>query len=207
MNSGPLPSPDGRLPTGRAPTGPTDALASLYRRWRGPLVRLFRGRMGQRERAEDAVQEVFLRLAVSGRALAREEEAPYLSTTARSVAIDHWRRQGRGPTLEPLEAADTTAADAQALPAAGERDCPVDVAAHRQRLARLNDAVAELPERQRQAFLLNRIDGLSHDEVAAAMGISTRMVAKHLSRAMAYCQLRVKYASLEQMAQLLEEEK
>ena len=39
--------------------------------------------------------------------------------------------------------------------------------------------------------------------MAATMGISARMVAKHLHRAMAYCQLRVQYASLAQMECLL----
>jgi RNA polymerase sigma-70 factor (ECF subfamily) len=50
--------------------------------------------------------------------------------------------------------------------------------------------------------LLNLIDGMTHDEVAEAMGISARMVSKHLCRAMAYCQLRVNYGSLEQMERL-----
>jgi RNA polymerase sigma-70 factor (ECF subfamily) len=40
---------------------------------------------------------------------------------------------------------------------------------------------------------------LTQDEVAERMGISRRMVVKHLRRAFAYCELRVQYASVEQM--------
>ena len=49
-------------------------------------------------------------------------------------------------------------------------------AAHQQRLARLGEALQELPERQREAFVLSRFDGLTQDEVAARMQISRRMV-------------------------------
>lgn len=176
------------------------SLGSLYERWRQPLLRLFKGRTGNLHQAQDATQDVFVRLSVSGKTLAPEEEKPYLSTTARSVSTDHWRSNGAGagPQIVSMESASEELAALQA----DERDSPVEAAAHRQRIARLNDAVAELPPRQRQAFLLNRIDGLSHEEVAATMGISTRMVAKHLTRAMAYCQLRVRYASVEQMERL-----
>lgn len=169
-------------------------LTRLYQRWRQPLLRLFQGRLGSRAHAEDATQDLFMRLAVSGKQLAPEEEQPYLSVAARNVCTDRWRRSGQGlvPDSLPLEQIDQLAA-----PAA--HDSCLELAAQRQRLERLAAAVQELPARQRQAFLLHRIDGLRHDEVAAAMGISPRMVAKHLQRALAYCQLRVLYPNLQQM--------
>jgi RNA polymerase sigma-70 factor (ECF subfamily) len=83
--------------------------------------------------------------------------------------------------------------------AAADTVSPAAAVEHRQRLARLQDALDELPERQRQAFVLHRFDGDTQDDVAQQMNISRRMVTKHLSRALAYCQLRVQYASLEQM--------
>ncbi|MGJ7526059.1 RNA polymerase sigma factor [Variovorax sp. GB1P17] len=197
MNRGSLPSPAHERDDTASANG---QLASLYARWRKPLVRLFRGRLGNHEKAEEAAQDVFVRMAVAGKSLAPEEEEPYLRTTARSVSLDEWRRNGRSAAPEVVSM-ETAANELAALPA-DDRQSPLELAAHRERLQRLDEAVAELPERQRQAFLLNRIDGLSHDEVAAAMGISARMVAKHLQRAMAYCQLRVKYPSLQRMTQL-----
>jgi len=176
------------------------SLTSLYRRWRNPLVRLFQGRSRDREQAEDATQDLFVRMAVSGKTLGPEEERPYLSTVARSVATDNWRKSGRDCSFEAVSM-ETACEELESL-RVDDALSPLEVAAHRQRIARLNEAVAELPERQRQAFLLNRVDGLSHDDVAAVMGISPRMVAKHLNRAMAYCHLRVKYGSVEQMQRL-----
>lgn len=174
-----------------------DTLASLYARWRAPLLRLLQRRTGNRDLAEDATQDVFVRLAASGRALAPTEEAPYLATSARNAATDQWRRSEEAEVVS----LDAAAQELRALADPRQRE-PQQIVEQRQRIARLNDAVAELPERQRQAFLLNRIDGLTHDEVAQAMGISARMVSKHLNRAMAYCQLRVNYGSVEQMQRL-----
>lgn len=52
-------------------------------------------------------------------------------------------------------------------------------------LARRLEALVEaLPERQREALLLTRVDGLAHVEVAAVMGISARTVNNHLVRAL-----------------------
>lgn len=172
-------------------------LTSLYERWRTPLLRLFQRKTGSRALAEEATQEVFVRLAASGKELAPEEEGPYLSTSVRNAATDHWRRADDAEVVS-MECA---AGELETLSDLRQRE-PAQVVEQRQRIARLNDAVAELPERQRQAFLLNRIDGLTHDEVADAMGISARMVSKHVSRALAYCQLRVNYGSLEQMERL-----
>lgn len=60
-----------------------------------------------------------------------------------------------------------------------------------QRLARLDQAVAELPGPQRRALLRNRIDGLSAAELAASSGLEPGEVAVGLSRALAGCRLRV----------------
>ena len=60
-------------------------------------------------------------------------------------------------------------------------------------------AMAELPERRREAFVLHSIDGLTQTEVAQRMGISRRMVHNHVTLAMAYCELRVQYGSAEDM--------
>ncbi|MEM8893468.1 MAG: RNA polymerase sigma factor [Bacteroidota bacterium] len=49
---------------------------------------------------------------------------------------------------------------------------------------KLQAAIAELPERQRQIFLLNRIDKMSYKEVAEAMDISVKAVEKSLIKVM-----------------------
>ena len=42
-----------------------------------------------------------------------------------------------------------------------------------------------------QAFRLHRVDGLTYPEIAAAMGVSVKMVEKHISKALAVCRAAV----------------
>lgn len=172
-------------------------LAQAYATWRQPLLRFLQRRLGNRSDAEDATQESFARLAAAGNAPSLEKQRSYLYQIAVNLLCDGARqRQARGPvTMVRLD--DT---EPEAIP--GPAHCPATLMEHRQRLARLELALSELPERQREAFVLHRFDGLTQDEVAMRMGISRRMVVKHLSRAFAYCELRIQYASVEQMESL-----
>ena len=49
----------------------------------------------------------------------------------------------------------------------------------------------ELPEKCRQSFYLNRVEGLTHAEVGRRLNISESMVAKYLARAMRHCRERL----------------
>ncbi|MGC3987446.1 MAG: RNA polymerase sigma factor [Pseudorhodoferax sp.] len=169
-------------------------LASLYRRWRLPLVRLLQGRLGNRADAEDLAQQVFTRMAATGRMPQAGQEQAYLARSATHAGIDAWRRRGGAQALELVPAQDCGDA-LHALPADAASD-PLDTAHHRQRLARLDTALAELPERQREAFVLHAVEGLTQEEVARRMGISLRMVSRHIARALAYCELRLQYGAL-----------
>ena len=175
-------------------------LSSLYQRWRQPLVRMLQGRFGTRADAEDATQQVFAQMTASGKFPEAGREQAYLRRSARHLAIDGWRKRGKAQAIETVSIEE--ASDELASLAAGDEHDPALRAQHRQRLARLDEALNELPERQRMAFTLNVLDGLLQEEVAAQMGISLRMVSKHISRAYAYCELRLQYGSLEQMQRL-----
>lgn len=172
-------------------------LAHAYATCRAPLLKFLHHRLGDRAEAEDAVQESFARFAAAGPVAARDKHRPYLFQIAANLLHDRFREQ-RGPGRMRMVSFDDSESAAHELPAA-DATCPVTIIEHRERLERLQQALAELPERQREALVLHRFDGLTQDEVAARMGISRRMVVKHLSRAFAYCELRVQYATVEQM--------
>lgn len=52
--------------------------------------------------------------------------------------------------------------------------------------------MGELPSNCREAFLLRKLDGMAHHEIASRMGISKDMVEKHIVNAMKHCRIRVK---------------
>lgn len=62
--------------------------------------------------------------------------------------------------------------------------------AQQQRQA-LKQALAELPVRTQQIFRLNRLEGMTHAEVARQLGISDSSVQKHLAKALAHVMVRL----------------
>jgi len=171
-------------------------LASLYARWRIPVMRMLRRHFGTAAEVEDAAQEVFVRVAATGKVLRPEEEQPYLRQTLRSVAARSWHKSAQAQGLQAVSYDECHALAAQS------QDDAEQAAQQRQRLTRLHQAVQELPERQRQAFVLHRIEGCTVQDTADQMGISLRMTVKHLARALAYCETRVLFASAAQMQRL-----
>jgi len=69
---------------------------------------------------------------------------------------------------------------------------PHKVLDHGQRLDLLQRALAELPRLCRESFLLRKIDGLSHLEIAGQLGISRALVEKHIVNAMKHCRVRMR---------------
>lgn len=172
-----------------------EQLGHLYARWRAPLARMMRRYFGSAAEVEDATQEVFARLAATGKTIAPADEQPYLRRAARNIAIDGWRKSAQREGLQRVALEEEL--DESGLQT--DADHTDAHAGQYQMLGRLDQAIQELPARQREAFTLHRIEGHTVEETARRMGISTRMVVKHLSRALAYCQVRVSYTSSEQM--------
>lgn len=138
--------------------------------------------LNDREAAADLVQEVYARfLAVgrSGKAVANPRALLY--RTARNLLTDQYRR-AQARSHESLE----TLAD-EDLPTLPRCRQPEEVHAFAQYANAMFAAIESLPPRCREAFVLNRFDGLSHQEVAERMGISRNMVAQHVIRGVLAC--------------------
>lgn len=151
-------------------------IAMLYEAERGRLRAFVRRIVGNPATAEDVVQQAFANLLGKLDQTAAPNSA-YVTRAARNLALNHLRdarRRGEveisGPDLEGI---------------ADQRPSPEAVALYRSELRRLLEAVAALPPRRREAFVLNRIEGLSYDEVARRMGVSRTTVISQIVAAMA----------------------
>ncbi|MNF38736.1 putative RNA polymerase sigma factor FecI [compost metagenome] len=95
---------------------------------------------------------------------------------------DHRRNVVR--QAEPLEVLDSEEKVFVASPQAS-----LD---HGQRLDMLQRALAELPGPCRDCFMLRKLEGLSHPQIAERLGISRAMVEKHIVNAMKHCRVRLR---------------
>ena len=154
------------------------AYAELFEEMYEPLFRYVRSITRSPDAARDVTQDVFIRLWEVRDSLTPEQSLEaYLYRIARNRAYNHERNQ-RTRTEKEETVRDRTPAQ----PAPPTRpDTQTDAQQLEDRLWRW---IGELTERQREALVLSRFDGLSHDEVADVMDISPRTVNNHIVRAL-----------------------
>ncbi len=120
----------------------------------------------------DLRQDIYIQVYES--ALQKLPDLPkaFLFATARNLLSRRMRRE----QIVPIEAV----ADFEALGMAADAPGPDRVVIARDELRRLQAAVDRLPDRCRKSFLLQHVDGLSRQEIAARMGVSEDTVKTQL---------------------------
>ena len=165
-----------------SPAGGEDPLVQAYMARRANLIRFFAARTGSQAAAEDLAQELYLKLAARPAGDVADNPTAFLYRAALNLMVDRTRGETRAA------ARDAQWRGAHGTLMAGEevaREPAADeVAASRQRLRQLIEAVAALPPQMQRAFSLHKLDGLSHAQTAQAMGISVKSVEKHISAAL-----------------------
>ncbi|GLK61119.1 MULTISPECIES: sigma-70 family RNA polymerase sigma factor [Azotobacter] len=167
-------------------TGKTVAcfkLGGIMEKYYQQLVRYLTTRLRDRHLAADVVHDAYVRILEGGHGSLVKYPQAYLYRTAINIAIDTHRRETvrRSESLEDIE------------PHAAEQFLsPQDSLYLRQRATLVERALNELSENCRKAFLMRKLDGLGHTEIAARMGISKDMVEKHIVNAMRHCRIRVR---------------
>jgi RNA polymerase sigma factor (sigma-70 family) len=150
--------------------GHDSAFEEIVRRYRAPLV-AYAGGIVPSHRAEDVVQEALTRAhSALCSNLAEMRLKPWLFTIVRNGALNALRN-------EPLHVHLDESYDG--VPQ------PPDVAARREELAALTASVKKLPDQQREALVKRELEGRSHDEIAASLGLSAGAVRGLIYRARA----------------------
>lgn len=152
-------------------------LASLYASEHGRLKRLVKRLVGSKATAEDLVHQAFVKLIGSAECGDLANCPAYLTCTARNLALNHLRDRSRRSEVDLPEA------DFKAI--ADSRPSPEMTAIFRCELRRVLRAVATLPPRRREAFVLNKFEGLSYDQIAAHQGVSRNTVVSQIVAALA----------------------
>jgi RNA polymerase sigma-70 factor, ECF subfamily len=166
----------------RVGDGDRDAFDELYRRYSRPVLGLALRRLGDRGRAEDAVQDAFAAIwrSASSYDPDRGQGGAWLYTVARNAIVDGARRRPEPPMEAPDEAS-------------GENGPPEQAEASWLSW-RVHTALELLPEHERPVIELAYWGGLSQSEIARFLGLPLGTVKTRTRSALA------------RLADLLEEE-
>jgi RNA polymerase sigma-70 factor, ECF subfamily len=150
-----------------ARTGDPDAFHLLYRRHTDMLFTMAVRLLGNRLDAEDAVHDTWLRAM---RASTRFHGTATVRTWLTGILVNRVRELLRARPLESLDLLPDRAASDREIP---DRTAEaIDV----------SRALAEMPERYREVFVLHDIQGFTHDEIATALGIAAGTSRSQLAR-------------------------
>jgi len=168
----PEPMTDGEL-IARVGEGDSGAFELLYRRYARPVFALALRRLGDRGRAEDAVQETFASVWRSARSYRQERGpgAPWLYAVARNAIVDRRRALGE-PPAEPVDEA-------------AKDPGPPERAESNWTAWRVHRALGELPDNERQLIELAYWGGLSQSEIAQFLDVPLGTVKTRTRSALA----------------------
>jgi len=154
--------------------GDDTAYEAIFRQWYEPVVRSANRVLRDAGVAEELAQDVFLELWRRREALAPDSSvAGYLMQAVRNRALNHLRHlavQRKSAVYvealsEPAEHADARAQTTELQQA-------------------LTHAIAALPPRTREVFVLSRERGLRYTEIAEQLGVTVKAVEANMSRAL-----------------------
>ena len=163
-----IPLVEARSLVARARAGDYGALERVFRAYEGSVYTVARRLTRTAEDAEDVLQETFLEVCRSlGSWRGDGSLWGWVRRITVSKALMRYRREKLRATDELVEGADAT------------DDAVMDVPLRLD----LEEALSRLPERSRQVVWLHDVEGMTHEEIAEAMGMTTSFSKSQLARA------------------------
>ena len=166
--------------------GSAAAFETLVEKHQKRLVIILEHLVSNRTQAEDLAQEVFLRVyRARERYIPTAKFSTWLYTITHNVASNSIRKSSRRKEVNlvsspsgsmPVRPLDTMAKDKSNL-------IPTRLADQKELANVINEAIQSLGTRQRMAMLLSKYEGMSYNEIAESMDLTTQAVKSLLSRA------------------------
>ena len=154
------------------------ALQQLYLAHNQELCHFLSRRVGEQEVA-DLLQETWLHFIKLADADAVRTPRSFLYKIAANLAIDYGRKVKRSANFTVDEQ------DFDELPS--PMPAPETIVEQAWQFERFADVLQELPERRRQAFIMNKMEGMTHTEIALKLGISEKSVQRTIIKALNHC--------------------
>jgi RNA polymerase sigma-70 factor (ECF subfamily) len=144
---------------------------SIFETYSRDLYKFLYYKYGAENNPEDLMQEAFAKLWANCAKVSPEKAKSFLFTVANNQMLNDLARK---KTVLNYQKEHT--------------DVPADVSPQYvleevEYMDRLQQALADLSEEQRVAFMMNRVDGLKHREIAERLGISQKAVEKRIYKA------------------------
>ena len=178
--------------------GDREAFDLLMARWQQPVLHFIFRTLPDADEAEDLAQAVFVQLwRTAPRYQPSARFSTFLFTIARNLCLNEVRRRSRHPT-QPLEAGlhgtdDDGSDSGRERQYPDPRQAPADLGIQQSELvAKVDEALSNLPEKQRTALALCREGELSYDEIAEVLGTSLQATKSLIHRARETLKARLK---------------
>jgi len=162
----------------RTLTGDRNAFRALVERHYGAVFRLCRSILRNNDDAEDATQEVFVRVF---EALGQFSGRGAFGAWLRRLTVNHCLNRTQTVNARVSRASYSIDLMAETLPASHEDD-PEESFLRAEERARIKTELEYLPPQQRAALGMRLLDGLSYEEIAETMGVPVNSVRSWLHR-------------------------
>lgn len=163
---------------------------------RKKLLKFIKTRVGNEEDASDILQDVFYQLASNhGMVETIENMASWLYRVTRNKIID-WYRKRKTESIDTMTAFDDEDEDGYfsnlAALSSSQSDNPDAVFERQLVWDTMYEALSELPEEQREAFILHELENKSFNEIAEQTGVSVNTLLSRKRYAVLYLREKLK---------------